>query len=195
MKKYFLLNIFGWPIEDHWRKEQVRSRFQIRKSGEVQIRDLMSQIWNSAFQYMFPMEVQYTLLFGKKRKFCVYNSFAKLPLFFDLITIIIPRVPQCLSPRPNWVRPSPISRKQVARPPKPKGGGQHLPAGEGVDGPNSDDWREIRLKILYKTFWLTRDHIIFISVYTTVFSIYIIYTHTVRAPGCTNCTQLRVHWS
>ncbi len=50
-------------------------------------------------------------------------------------------VPQCLSPRPNWVRPTPLP--QASPPPEPKGvGEQHSPSGEGVGRPNSDDWRE-----------------------------------------------------
>jgi hypothetical protein len=44
----------------------------------------------------------------------------------------IPRVPQCMSPRPN--RDPPTS--------SPKRGGAHSPGGEGVGGPNSDDWRK-----------------------------------------------------
>jgi hypothetical protein len=51
---------------------------------------------------------------------------------FSLQSTYIPRVPQCLSPRPNW-DPHPLSRKLVC-PPR---------AGEGVGSPNSDDWRKI----------------------------------------------------
>ncbi len=48
----------------------------------------------------------------------------------------IPRVPQCLSPCPNWApNPSPASEFVPAR-------NQHLPAVEGVGGPNPDDWRK-----------------------------------------------------
>ncbi len=46
----------------------------------------------------------------------------------------IPRVPMCLSPRPNWDPPQSLSRKRVC-PPGTKEGGE----GEGVGGPNSDD--------------------------------------------------------
>jgi len=49
----------------------------------------------------------------------------------------IPRVPLCLSPHPNWVRPS---RERVCAPGTQ--GGQHMPSDEGVGGPNSDEWRE-----------------------------------------------------
>ncbi len=40
--------------------------------------------------------------------------------------------------------PPPLSRKRVCHPPpEPKGGGgTHAPAGEGMGGPNSDDWRK-----------------------------------------------------
>ncbi len=56
----------------------------------------------------------------------------------------IPRVQQCLSPRPNWVSP-PLSRKRVCpspTPPQTKGGSTHSPACEGLGSPNSDDWRK-----------------------------------------------------
>jgi hypothetical protein len=47
----------------------------------------------------------------------------------------IPRLPLCLSPRPNWDPPMhPRSRKRVCPPPEPKGdgaGGTHSPACEG----------------------------------------------------------------
>jgi hypothetical protein len=46
----------------------------------------------------------------------------------------IPRVPQGLSPGPNW-DPHPLSRKQVCPPPEPK-------IDDGGGGPNSDDWRK-----------------------------------------------------
>jgi hypothetical protein len=44
------------------------------------------------------------------------------------------RVPECLSLRRNWV-PTPPSPQASVLPP-------HSLAGEGVGGPNSDDWKE-----------------------------------------------------
>ncbi len=46
----------------------------------------------------------------------------------------IPRVPQCLSPRPNWA---------------PPGCGTHSPAGKGAGGPNSDDWKKKLSTLVY----------------------------------------------
>ncbi len=43
----------------------------------------------------------------------------------------IPKVPKCLSPRPNWERPNPSPTSECV-PPGTKGGGTHSPAGEGV---------------------------------------------------------------
>ncbi len=57
----------------------------------------------------------------------------------------IPRVPQCLSPRPNWDSPSPLPPASVSPPSSgTKGGGTHSPAGEVVVGPSSNDWRNSR---------------------------------------------------
>ncbi len=62
------------------------------------------------------------------------------------------RISQCLSPRPNWVHPPPIPQASVSSPPEPKvgEGRQHSPAGKGLGGPNSDDWREsLALYLVY----------------------------------------------
>jgi hypothetical protein len=62
----------------------------------------------------------------------------------------IRRVPVCRSPRRNWVPPPPLPQASVL-PPWTKGGRgeQHSLAGEGVGGPNSDDWLEsVALSIL-----------------------------------------------
>ncbi len=45
----------------------------------------------------------------------------------------ISRVPHCLSPHPNWVRPPPFPRASVS-PPNQRGG-QHSPAGERLADP------------------------------------------------------------
>jgi hypothetical protein len=43
----------------------------------------------------------------------------------------------------HLVLPPPLPQASVFPPlPPNQGGGQHPPAGEGVAGPNSDDWRE-----------------------------------------------------
>ncbi len=47
----------------------------------------------------------------------------------------VPRVPQCLSPRPNWdPRHPPPASECVSAPPEPKGGGTHSHVGEEVGG-------------------------------------------------------------
>ncbi len=63
--------------------------------------------------------------------------------------VLISRVPQCLSPRPNWdpkVRrrdnPVPSPSSGCAPPPEPKGGGHTRLRVREVRGPNSDDWRK-----------------------------------------------------
>jgi hypothetical protein len=53
----------------------------------------------------------------------------------------IPRVPQCLRPRPNWDPPPALSQANVSPPPKQKEG-THSPADERVGGPNSNDWKK-----------------------------------------------------
>jgi hypothetical protein len=52
------------------------------------------------------------------------------------------RVPQCLSPRPNWDPPPPLPQESVS--PRDQRGGHHSPAGEevGGGGPKLDDWRK-----------------------------------------------------
>jgi hypothetical protein len=54
----------------------------------------------------------------------------------------ITRVPQCLSPRPNWDSRTPSPARECVPPAEPKWEGTHSPAGEGVEGPNLDDWRK-----------------------------------------------------
>jgi hypothetical protein len=77
---------------------------------------------------------------------------------------IIPRVPECLSLRPNWLPPPPTIPPKRVFPPPPgtTGGGQHLLAGEGAGGANSDDWREslaLRVRILCEKDVFTVQHI------------------------------------
>jgi hypothetical protein len=42
------------------------------------------------------------------------------------------RVPQCLSPRPNWDSPTPSLASECVPPPEQKGGGTHSHADEGL---------------------------------------------------------------
>ncbi len=51
----------------------------------------------------------------------------------------IPRVPQCLSPRPNWDPSPPLPLASVSSP-EPKG--EHTRLRVGRWGPISDDWRK-----------------------------------------------------
>ncbi len=53
-----------------------------------------------------------------------------LGLYLDTY-ILVPRVPQCLSPRQNWDPPIPLLQASVY-PYETKGGVKHSPAGEGV---------------------------------------------------------------
>jgi hypothetical protein len=54
----------------------------------------------------------------------------------------MPRVPECLSLRPNWLPPSPSSSSEVSTPLEPTGV-THSLAGEAAGGgTNADDWRE-----------------------------------------------------
>jgi hypothetical protein len=50
----------------------------------------------------------------------------------------IHKVPECLFLRRNWKPPTPSPASECMDPK----GEQHLLAGEGVGGPNSDDWTE-----------------------------------------------------
>ncbi len=81
--------------------------------------------------------------------------------------------------------PHPFSRKRVCPPPaEPKLEGTHSPAGEGVEGPNSDDWRKsLVLCLLYghctmpfpvlitncHLLFLQPSHTVHICRYSTVF--------------------------
>ncbi len=57
--------------------------------------------------------------------------------------ITVPRVPECLSHRRNWVPPLPPEQASVSPPWTHCGGEQHSLAGEGgVGGPHSNDWIE-----------------------------------------------------
>ncbi len=58
---------------------------------------------------------------------------------------MVPRVPQCLSPRWNLDPPPPLPQASVPRPPlpEPKGAGRHTRLRvRGWRSPNSDDWRK-----------------------------------------------------
>ncbi len=58
----------------------------------------------------------------------------------------ITRVPQCLSPRPNWDPSTPSPPIQCSNPPPPprekRGMGHTRLRVRGGGGPNSDDWRK-----------------------------------------------------
>jgi hypothetical protein len=55
----------------------------------------------------------------------------------------MPRVPQCLSPRPSEMGPPPPLPQASMSPPEPKEGGHiRLRVREWGGGPNSDDWRK-----------------------------------------------------
>jgi hypothetical protein len=56
------------------------------------------------------------------------------------IILLITRVPERPSLRPNWLLLSPLPQASVS-PPGTKGG-QHSLGGEGAGGANSDDWRQ-----------------------------------------------------
>jgi hypothetical protein len=60
------------------------------------------------------------------------------------------RVPGFLSSRPKWV-PHPFIRKGLLLLPtlRPRGEGVHSLAGEGVGGPNSDEWTDTLVLYLY----------------------------------------------
>jgi hypothetical protein len=60
-------------------------------------------------------------------------------------------VPECLFLRRNLVPPTPPPQASVSPPLELKGGGEeHSLPGEGLRGPNSDDWKEsLALCILY----------------------------------------------
>ncbi len=45
-------------------------------------------------------------------------------------------------PRQNWTSPPPFPQASVYLQPGTKGGGGHSPAGKGVGGPITDDWRK-----------------------------------------------------
>jgi hypothetical protein len=53
-----------------------------------------------------------------------------------------PRVPECLSLRPNWHPSPPLPPASMRHPPFGTEGGQHSLAGEGREKPTSDDCRE-----------------------------------------------------
>ncbi len=59
----------------------------------------------------------------------------------DRLYYTVPRIPEFLSLRPNWLPPSPS-------PPEPNGEGTYSPAGEGAGGANSVYWRE-NLALMY----------------------------------------------
>ncbi len=60
--------------------------------------------------------------------------------------IILPRVPECLSLRPNWLLPPPLPQASVSPPPELEptggGGGKIRLRVRGRGGANSDNWRE-----------------------------------------------------
>ncbi len=58
----------------------------------------------------------------------------------------ISRVPQCLYPRPKW-DPLALPQANVCLPSHQRRGA-NSPAGEGVGGPNSDDWRKSQVVCL-----------------------------------------------
>ncbi len=63
----------------------------------------------------------------------------------------ISRVPQCLSPRPNWDPPPPLPPASVS---PLESGGETLACGwGGGGGPNSDDWRKSLAPCLLCAHW------------------------------------------
>jgi hypothetical protein len=62
-------------------------------------------------------------------------------LFWHCPVWHIPRVSQCLSPCQNWDPSPPLPQTRVS-PPEPNGEGAHSHAVEGVESPNSDNWRK-----------------------------------------------------
>jgi hypothetical protein len=78
---------------------------------------------------------------------CFYISAHDCRYTFEPQSTYIPRVPQCLSPRPIS-DPSPPTPASECVPPEPKGEWTHSPAGEGVGSPNSDYWRKSLLLCL-----------------------------------------------
>ncbi len=68
-----------------------------------------------------------------------WNVATKIIFSFQLASLvedyIIPRVPECLSLRPNWLPPPPLPQMSVSRPMEPKEG-QHSLAGEVAGGAN-----------------------------------------------------------
>jgi hypothetical protein len=78
--------------------------------------------------------------------FFMYLNFDAMANPQSTCTCCIPRVPKCLSPRPNWNPPPPPARspaRECIPPQNQRGGGHHSPAaGERVAGSNSFDWRK-----------------------------------------------------
>jgi hypothetical protein len=86
--------------------------------------------------------------------FLLIILFSFVSLFLHPQSTYLPRVPQCLSPRPNWDLPPP--RKRVCPSPGTKGGGvAHSPAVRGWEGPNSDNWRKSLALLLLCAFNLS----------------------------------------
>jgi hypothetical protein len=90
--------------------------------------------------------VQATVLRLTRPKFrlCTGN----IPLAFLILKVqawrdyTVPRVPECLSPRPNWIPPEPPLRPAVRLPPlELGGGGQHSLAGEGAGEASYPQWK------------------------------------------------------
>ncbi len=70
--------------------------------------------------------------------FCLAKLESRVAVVEELYCSI-PRVPECLPHRRNWVQPAPSPASEYVSPLGPKGQEQHSLAGEGVGGPNSDD--------------------------------------------------------
>ncbi len=73
--------------------------------------------------------------------------YGRYVLWVTVLPAPVPRVPQCLSPRPNWDPLHPFSRKRVL-PPRNQRGERHTCL-RVKGGPNSDDWRKSLTLLLF----------------------------------------------
>ncbi len=79
------------------------------------------------------------------RFYIFWNDIIYLDLLRNLLCLRhkVQRVPQCMSPRRNWVLPPPpLPQASVPLTPEAKGGGHTCLPVRGWGSPNSDDWRK-----------------------------------------------------
>ncbi len=105
----------------------------------------------------------------------------------------MPRVPQCMSPRPNWDPPTPLP--QASLPPGTKGG-DTLTSRSGGGGPDSDDWRKSLAQCLLCCFDIQASGSV--TDVWKVYFLYIFFLHTSTlfqlAFTVTICIQFLYHW-